>query len=89
MCGQLDCGLLIIIFSTDAFARRECSLLLPPVKEGRGIIQLQYAPRSYLSWSEKSPALGLELLTLGIQGQRLHHSYTEPLLAGVLIKNHL
>ena len=37
---------LIIIFSTDAFARRECSLLLPPVKEGRGIIQLRYAPRS-------------------------------------------
>ena len=36
----------IIIFSTDAFARRECSLLLPPVKEGRGIIQLRYAPRS-------------------------------------------
>ena len=37
---------IIIIFSTDAFARRECSLLLPPVKEGRGIIQLRYAPRS-------------------------------------------
>ena len=27
-------------------------------------------------WSEKSPALGLEPLTLGIQGQRLHHSST-------------
>ena len=40
------CLFLIIIFSTDAFARRECSLLLPPVKEGRGIIQLRYAPRS-------------------------------------------
>ena len=39
--------IIIIIFSTDAFARRECSLLLPPVKEGRGIIQLRYAPRSY------------------------------------------
>ena len=39
-------GQIIIIFSTDAFARRECSLLLPPVKEGRGIIQLRYAPRS-------------------------------------------
>ena len=38
--------LILIIFSTDAFARRECSLLLPPVKEGRGIIQLRYAPRS-------------------------------------------
>jgi hypothetical protein len=33
-----------------------------------------------LGWSEKSPALGLEPLTLGIQGQRLHHSSTEPLL---------
>jgi hypothetical protein len=32
-----------------------------------------------LGWSEKSPALGLEPLTLGIQGQRLHHSTTEPL----------
>ncbi len=32
-----------------------------------------------LGWSEKSPALGLEPLTLGIQGQRLHHSSTEPL----------
>jgi hypothetical protein len=32
-----------------------------------------------LGWSEKSPALGLEPLTLGIQGQRLHHSPTEPL----------
>jgi hypothetical protein len=39
--------IILIIFSTDAFARRECSLLLPPVKEGRGIIQLRYAPRSY------------------------------------------
>ena len=39
-------NVIIIIFSTDAFARRECSLLLPPVKEGRGIIQLRYAPRS-------------------------------------------
>ena len=39
--------LIIIIFSTDAFARRECSLFLPPVKEGNGIIQLRYAPRSY------------------------------------------
>ena len=38
--------LIIIIFSTDAFARQECSLLLPPVKEGSGIIQLWYAPRS-------------------------------------------
>jgi hypothetical protein len=43
---QLFSVILIIIFSTDAFARRECSLLLPPVKEGRGIIQLRYAPRS-------------------------------------------
>jgi hypothetical protein len=34
-----------------------------------------------LGWSEKSPALGLEPLTLGIQGQRLHHSSTEPLMA--------
>jgi hypothetical protein len=33
-----------------------------------------------LGWSEKSPALGLKPLTLGIQGQRLHHSSTEPLL---------
>ena len=39
-------SVIIIIFSTDAFARRECSLLLPPIKEGRGIIQLRYAPRS-------------------------------------------
>ena len=31
---------IIILFSTDAFARREYSLSLPPVKEGKGIIQL-------------------------------------------------
>jgi hypothetical protein len=38
-----------------------------------------------LGWSEKSPALGLEPLTLGIQGQRLHHSSTEPLYFIMLI----
>ena len=32
--------------TNNNFHRRECSLLLPPVKEGRGIIQLRYAPRS-------------------------------------------
>ena len=30
--------------------------------------------QQYHCWSEKSPAVGLELPTLGIQGQRLHHS---------------
>jgi hypothetical protein len=39
-----------------------------------------------LGWSEKSPALGLEPLTLGIQGQRLHHSSTEPLFSKIVFK---
>ena len=30
-----------LLLSTDAFARQECSLLLPPIKKGRGIIQLR------------------------------------------------
>ena len=36
-------------------------------------------------WSEKSPELGLELLTLGIQGRRLHRSNTDSLLVENLI----
>ena len=35
--------------------------------------------QQYHCWSEKSPALGLELPTLGIQGRCLHHSSTKPL----------
>ena len=33
--------------------------------------------QQYHFWSEKSPAVGLEPPTLGIQGRRLHHSSTE------------
>ena len=35
--------------------------------------------QQYHCWSEKSPAVGLEPPTLGIQDRRLHHSSTEPI----------
>ena len=64
-------------------------LLLPTPLGQRGLIMIIfcYSPKhffrliegqQYHCWSEKSPAVGLEPPTLGIQGRRLHHSPTEP-----------